>query len=177
MTSTVLNLQWIIIFCTPRLKMIRCSYRNFLLQRDNCTHNFRSIMQFLWFQGCMDQSCFVSTSPLFQSLCLRYIGLKPCPTGGYEFRAGHSTKFPKIQQQVSWQSGMCMLCDGGCPAGCFGRDKDLSWMYLKCFERSGKSLADYLQFLSRNPRGGLTKSHNVCGFPHESTNSINSWEK
>jgi len=28
-----------------------------------------------------------------------YIGLKPCPTGGYEFRAGHSTKFPKIQQQ------------------------------------------------------------------------------
>lgn len=177
MTSTVLNLQWIIIFCTPRLKMIRCSYRNFLCKEITVLTIFVRSCSFFGFRAAWIKAALCSTSPLFQSLCLRYIGLKPCPTGGYEFRAGHSTKFPKIQQQVSWQSGMCMLCDGGCPAGCFGRDKDLSWMYLKCFERSGKSLADYLQFLSRNPRGGLTKSHNVCGFPHESTNSINSWEK
>lgn len=29
-----------------------------------------------------------------------FSGLKPCPAGGYEFRTGHSTKFPKIELQA-----------------------------------------------------------------------------
>eukprot|EP00435_Cladocopium_sp_Y103_P022542 s471_g5.t1 len=29
-----------------------------------------------------------------------FAGLKPCPAGGYEFRTGHSTKFPKIELQA-----------------------------------------------------------------------------
>ncbi|CAK9037169.1 Sperm-associated antigen 1 (Infertility-related sperm protein Spag-1) (TPR-containing protein involved in spermatogenesis) (TPIS), partial [Durusdinium trenchii] len=28
-----------------------------------------------------------------------YVGLKPCPSGGYEFREKHSTKFPQIELQ------------------------------------------------------------------------------